>query len=86
MTPALPPLEPYANRSGDSGVTGYALVGDALVVGFTGGDCYLYDAVRPGPAHVHRMQERALAGRGLGTYISRHVRDRYRARLPGCGG
>jgi len=86
MATALPPLKRYGNRSGDSGVTAYAIAGGAIVVEFTGGDCYLYDAVRPGPTHVHRMQELALAGRGLGTYISRNVRDHYRARLPGCGG
>lgn len=86
MSPALPPLQPYANRSGDSGVVGYVIAGEAIVIAFTGGDCYLYDPVRPGADHVRRMQELATAGRGLGTYVSRHVRDRYRARLPACGG
>lgn len=85
MDTALPPLQRYGNRSGDSGVVAHAIVDGAIVVQFTGGDCYLYDAVRPGAAHVHRMQELAAAGRGLGTYITRNVSRRYRAKLPGCG-
>lgn len=82
MALEFPPLQPYANRSGDSGVTRYAVVGDAIVIEFSGGDCYLYDSVSPGPLHVRRMQELAAAGRGLSTYISRNV-YRYRARLAG---
>lgn len=84
MSPALPPLQRYANRSGDSGVTRYAVVGGAIVVEFEGGDCYLYDGTRPGPGEVRRMQELAVAGCGLSSYISRHVRGRYRARLASC--
>ncbi|MCE7032319.1 hypothetical protein LY625_06740 [Lysobacter sp. GX 14042] len=83
MIRAFPPLQPYANRSGDSGVTRYAVVGEAIVVGFEGGDCYLYDGVRPGPDEVRHMRELAVAGSGLSSYISRHVRGRYRARLAG---
>lgn len=80
MDRALPPMTPYANRSGDSGVFAYALVGDAIVVEFDGGALYLYDDVRPGAAQVRRMRALARAGRGLSGYISREV-DGYRARL-----
>lgn len=80
MERRLPPMTPYANRSGDSGVVAYAIVGDAIVVEFDGGALYLYDAVRPGIAQVRRMRALARSGRGLSSYISREVDD-YRAKL-----
>ncbi|HEY4218738.1 MAG TPA: hypothetical protein VGM67_16465 [Gemmatimonadaceae bacterium] len=39
---------------------------------------YVYDHVIPGATDVARMKALAVAGRGLSTYISQHVRDRYR--------
>jgi hypothetical protein len=39
---------------------------------------YVYDHVIPGAIHVERMKGLADEGRGLSTYISQHVRDRYR--------
>nr|WP_024892095.1 hypothetical protein [Luteimonas huabeiensis] len=71
----------YADRSGRSGVSAYALLPDALLVRFADGGLYLYDAERPGARHVARMRRLAAEGEGLATYISRHVGTNYRARL-----
>ncbi len=70
-------VQPYHNRSGKSGVTGYELRDRSIVVWFGNGRGYEYDAAQPGPEQVSRMQELALAGRGLATYISREVRGAY---------
>jgi len=80
MPSRIPPLQPYANRSGDSGVTAFAERPDAIYVEFTGGPVYLYDHTCPGRAHVERMQVLARSGRGLSSYISQHVTG-YRERL-----
>lgn len=80
MPPGIPPLRPYANRSGDSGVTAFAERPDAIIVEFTGGAVYLYDSTCPGRVHVEHMRVLARSGRGLSSYISQHVTD-YRERL-----
>lgn len=69
--------ETYANLSGDSGVTRYAIGDDLIAVEFRSGDFYTYDSVQPGSNHVEHMKELAIAGRGLATYISQHVRRSY---------
>ncbi len=71
----------YGNRAG-SGVVAYSLREDAIAVEFQGGERYLYDAVRPGAADVSHMVELARAGRGLSTFVSQHVRERYAKKLP----
>lgn len=67
----------YGNLSGDSGVTFYALGPDFIAVQFRDSTVYVYDSTRPGGDHVEQMKARAVAGRGLGTYISQHVREAY---------
>lgn len=78
---ALPLSHRYGNRSGRSGVLGYALVGNGIAVRFVDGAIYLYDRDCPGPAHVQRMKQLAREGTGLSTYISRRVGQRYATRL-----
>ncbi len=73
-------MERYLNLSGDSGVTEYELGADFIRVRFRGGATYRYGAVHPGQYHVDRMKAYAVAGRGLGTYISQHVRDQYESK------
>jgi hypothetical protein len=70
-------MERYRNLRRDSGVTDYELGRDFIRVRFRGGVTYRYGHVRPGRHHVDRMKALAVAGEGLGTYISQHVRDQY---------
>ena len=76
-TEAVLPMERYRHLSGDSGVTDYELGQDFIRIRFQGGLTYRYGHVRPGQHHVDRMKALAIAGQGLGTYISQHVRDQY---------
>lgn len=78
---AMSAMQRYRNLSGNSGVVAYTLHDDAIDVRFREGGVYRYDASAPGIGHVTRMRELALAGRGLATYINRHVRDDYAAKL-----
>jgi hypothetical protein len=71
----------YRNLDGDSGVTDYEAGPDFIVVRFRNGQDYLYDHRRPGRHAVEMMKRRAEAGRGLSTYISQHVRERYAKKL-----
>ncbi len=70
-------FERYGEPGRESGVTRYALTGDAIHVQFQDDRVYVYDAVKPGMEDVREMKRRALEGRGLSTYISQRVRQRY---------
>ncbi len=71
-------MKRYLNLSGESGVVAYELRPDAIKVKFRGSDrVYVYSNVSAGAAHVTRMKRLAEAGKGLSTYISQHVHDRY---------
>jgi hypothetical protein len=76
-------MKRYRNLEGHSGVLAYDIRADAIAVKFAGGDVYNYTYARPGRTHVEEMKRLALAGRGLSTYISRHVREDYAARHEG---
>jgi hypothetical protein len=71
-------MTPYGNLSGDSGVAAYSIGDDVIKVQFRHSPkVYVYDAGRPGLAHVTQMQGLAVAGRGLSTYISQNVKTNY---------
>ncbi|GAA3768039.1 hypothetical protein GCM10022270_31040 [Terriglobus aquaticus] len=68
-------------RGRETGVRAFALLPDAIALRFSDGSVYLYTHDRPGAAHVRAMRERAMAGRGLSTYVSQHVQQRYAGKL-----
>jgi hypothetical protein len=72
MARTIPPLTPYADRSGSSGVTAYALEPRAIVVRFGSAATYRYSCGSAGEDAVATMKALAAAGRGLSTWISRH--------------
>ncbi len=74
-------MERYLDLSGDSGVAGYVIGDEVIDVWFKSGQGYRYGSGRPGPRHVERMKTLARRGRGLATYISRHVADCYERKL-----
>ncbi len=73
----------YGNedRTAKSGVVAYEMHDDAIDVRFANGDVYRYDETTPGAVDVELMKRFARAGRGLTTYISKYVKDRYAEKL-----
>lgn len=67
----------YRNLSGDSGVVAYEIGQDWIKVKFVDGGIYLYTYDSAGAIRVEAMKGLAIAGRGLSTYISRHVGKAY---------
>lgn len=78
---ALPPLQSYGRSRTDSGVRAYAALPGAIILEFANGSVYLYTDASTGAACIARMQRLARSGRGLSTFVSRVVRNRYAARL-----
>jgi hypothetical protein len=71
-------MTPYSNLSGDSGVAAYEIGSDFIKVQFRHSTkLYIYDSAKPGSSHVQQMQRLAVAGRGLSTYISQHIKKNY---------
>ena len=71
-------MQRYLNLNGNSGVTDYEIGADHIQVWFHSGKSYRYSY--PGGAgrdHVEQMKRLAAAGRGLATYLTQHVHDRY---------
>jgi len=71
----------YRNMSGESGVVAYDIDSDSITIQFTGGDRYLYTERSAGPENIAKMQELAREGRGLSTFVSQHIRNRYARKL-----
>ena len=72
----------YKNLSGDSGVTAYALRAGAIVVEFRDGERYEYTDASTGAHAIAQMHRLAKAGRGLSTYIARHVGKQFARKWP----
>ena len=70
-------MQQYKNLGGDSNVARYEIGASSITVEFMSGTYrnYLYDANQPGAAHVQRLKDLAVAGRGLNSYIGIHLRS-----------
>lgn len=73
-------MENY-NRSENSGVSGFEITNNGIILEFKDGRTYLYDNSKPGTDHVENMKTLALSGRGLTSYVNQNVRDNYKKRL-----
>lgn len=68
----------YKNRSGRSGIQAFESGPEFIRIRFRNEDLiYIYNYTQPGKTDVEVMKRLAEAGRGLSTYISRYVRERY---------
>lgn len=74
-------MQRYKDISGKSGVIAFAIGDGRITVKFKGGDCYLYTVASAGAADIATMQRLAREGKGLSTFISQYVRDRYERKL-----
>jgi hypothetical protein len=74
-------MRPYPDIEHDSGISAYEIGQGSITIRFADGGIYLYDASAPGAKHVAEMQKLARSGRGLNTYINKHVRRNYAAKL-----
>ena len=74
-------MQRYGNQSRESGVVAYDIDAGQIIVQFRNGDRYLYTEDSAGAANIARMQDLARAGRGLSSFISQHVHDRYARKI-----
>ena len=74
-------MQRYGNQSRESGVVAYDIDAGQIIVQFRNGERYLYTEDSAGAANIATMQELARAGRGLSSFISQHVHDRYARKI-----
>ena len=74
-------MESYRNLGGDSGVRAYEIGDDSIKVQFSDGSAYLYNYQSAGRSNIEEMKVLAIAGRGLNSFIMRHVKKAYAAKL-----
>ncbi|GHA48512.1 hypothetical protein GCM10007103_31750 [Salinimicrobium marinum] len=70
-------MKTYGNLSGTSGVTAYEIEDEGILVEFNRDKIYRYTYTSAGRGAVEMMKTLAQQGRGLSTYISRNVKERY---------
>ena len=69
-------MERYANRSGNSPITGFQIEEERIIVWF-GSKSYSYSYRKAGSLHVETMKRLAKTGSGLSAYITRNVKYLY---------
>lgn len=74
-------MERYSNLNGDSGVSSYEIGLNYIIVGFTKGGVYEYTYTSAGMTNIETMKTLAIAGRGLCSFIRRHVKKGYSRKL-----
>lgn len=72
-------MERYKNVSRNSGVTSFEIHSDHIDVLFKD-TLYTYDYSITGKKHVEKMKELAIKGKGLSTYITQNVREKFAAK------
>lgn len=76
-----PVMPRYKNIARKSGVDRYEIGAGYIDVWFAHDGGYRYTNESAGPENIAEMQRLALLGRGLATFINRHVRARYERKL-----
>lgn len=71
----------YKNLEGNSGVSAYQIGSDSIAVAFGPDDIYLYTYASAGKKMIEKMKKLAIAGKGLSTYISQKVKDKFEKKL-----
>jgi len=74
-------MKAYGHRGDHSGVTHYESGEDYIKILFNNGAIYLYTNAITGKKHIIQMKKLAEEGRGLSTYVSQHVKDKYATKL-----
>ena len=77
MSVYLYEMQPYGDHTRQHGVVAFETGPQWLDVEFTSGWIYRFTYERPGQLRVERMKQLAQSGRGLSTFISKYVKNRY---------
>lgn len=74
-------MQRYKNLGGISAVSAFEIADDSIIVQFNDGATYLFNGSKPGKQYVDRMQQLAIAGQGLNSFISKSIKKNYASKL-----
>ncbi|MHA3787619.1 hypothetical protein ACX0HA_05350 [Flavobacterium hauense] len=74
-------MKKYYDITGTSGVTSYEIDEESIMVEFNHEVVYRYTYASAGKRTIEKMKRLAAEGKGLSTYISRSVREKYESKL-----
>lgn len=82
LTPKRPKMfKRYKNLGGKSTVARYELAKDSITIIFADRSVYRYSNQSADPDNISKMKSLAVAGKGLGTFISANVKDRFSRKI-----
>lgn len=73
-------MERYKNLGGNSNVFAFQINSDSIDVQFQDGSVYSYTYQSAGSHNIEHMKTLAVAGKGLNSFIMRHVKTAYASR------
>ena len=71
----------YKNLGGKSTIVKYELEKDAVNLRFTDNSSYRFTNQSAGKENIAEMKKLALAGKGLGTFVEKNVKERYERKI-----
>ena len=71
----------YKNLSGNSTVLRYQCTKDTMTIGFSDFSVYKFTNQSTSPETIGKMKVLAQAGKGLGTFITANVKDRFSRKI-----
>ncbi len=71
----------YKNLGGKSTVSRFEILKDIVTVKFTDSSCYNYSNQSAGVANIEQMKKLAAAGKGLGTFITANLKDKWMRKI-----
>ncbi|WP_312389819.1 hypothetical protein [Chryseobacterium sp.] len=74
-------METYSNRNGDSGISGYQIGSNYILIQFTTGSIYEYTYSSAGASNIETMKNLARSGSGLNGYINSYVKHKYSRKI-----
>ena len=74
-------MKKYKDITTNSGVTAYETGNESISVEFNYDAIYLYTYASAGKRRIEKMKRLAVEGKGLSTYISREVKEKYEQKL-----
>jgi len=74
-------MKKYIDITGNSGVTAYIIDTESISIEFNNDSIYLYTYESAGKKKIEKMKKLATEGKGLSTYISQHVKDKFETQL-----
>lgn len=74
-------MEKYGNKNGDSGISGFEIGSNYILIEFSTGSVYEYTYTSAGENNIEAMKRLAISGSGLNGFINTYVKFRYSRKI-----